>query len=314
MNLNATVRKSGSPAFSEDSRESGSREVGKSGHCRLLLLLVLTAGLVTAVEPALVNTNAMDIEHAPVCAESEPFRARIVVQNPNDVAVKVDKLDATCTCATLTLENHFLLPHATTELVIEVENLNRSEAQRIGVSIYLTDPDLESIEVVALWTVRAHIQVDSLAAPGADPLTRPKRTFQDVYRFPSKVRPDELQKLRKRVRLSCPEGEVPEGGLQVTGIEYPGKMWMFIPTVQTDGSILIDARGNPEAAGLDERVYDETAMVLTNHAKKPRIPLVFVTYVGKDAGAVAFDPDGKRGGEFRQAAPADAGEPGMPAP
>jgi hypothetical protein len=42
-------------------------------------------------------------------------------------------------------------------------------------------------------------------------------------------------------------------------------------------------------------------VVLTNHAKKSRIPLIFITYVGKDAGSVAFDPDSKRGDEFKAA-------------
>ena len=278
------------------------------------VLLLLLFASVSAAEPVLVNTNAMDAEHAPVIPESEPFHVRILVQNPNDVAVKAEKLDATCTCANLTLGSHFLLPHATSELVMEVDDLNRSGAQRIGVSIYLTDPDLEPIEVVALWTVRSHIQVDSVAAPGADLLSRPVRAFQDIYRYPSKVRPDELQKLRKRIRLSCPEGEVPDGGLQVTGIEYAGKMWNFTPTMQADGSILIEARGNAELTGVEERIHDETVMVLTNHAKKPRIPLVFITYVGKDAGSVAFDPDGKRGTEFKQPPPAGAAEPGLLAP
>lgn len=266
-------------------------------------LLLLICGAMAAAEAPLVNTNAMDIEHAPVVGESEPFRARIVVQNPNDVAVKIEKIDATCTCATLELTSHFLLPHGTAELVMEVDNHNRSAVQRIGVSLYLTDPDRDSIEVVALWTVRAHVQVDSLSAPTADPLARPARAFQDIYRFPSKGRPDELHKLRKRIRLSCPEGELPAGGLQVTGIEYAGKLWDFTPTMQADGSVLIDARGKADATGVEERIHDEEVVVLTNHPKKARIPLIFVTYVGKDAGAVAFDPDAKRGDEFKAAEP-----------
>ena len=55
----------------------------------------------------------------------------------------------------------------------------------------------------------------------------------------AKARPDELNRLRKRIRLSCPEGELPTGGLRVTGIDYPGTLWSFAPTTQSDGSILI---------------------------------------------------------------------------
>lgn len=262
-------------------------------------LLLLVAATLAAAEPTLINTNAVDAAHAPVVAESEIFHVRVTVQNPSDVAVRIDRLDATCTCAKLEVVNRFLLPHATTELVMEVDNRNRSAAQRIGVSLYLTDPDLDPVEVIVMWTVRAHVQVDSLATPTTDSLTRPVKGSQDIYRFPSKTRPDELHKLRKRIRLSCPEGEAPEGGLQVTGIEYAGKLWQFTPTVQSDGSVLIEARGVADAV-VDERVHDEEVVVLTNHPKKPRIPLVFITYVGKDAGAVAFDPDSKRGEQFKK--------------
>ena len=157
------------------------------------LLLVVCAAL-GAAEAPLVNTNAIDADHAPVVVESEPFRTRITVHNPNDVAVRIASVDATCTCSTLDLGSRFLLPHGTTDLIMETDSRNRSAAQRIGVSLYLSDPNLEPIEVVALWTARAHVQVDSLAAPDADPLTRPPRAFQDVYRFPSKARPDILRK------------------------------------------------------------------------------------------------------------------------
>lgn len=274
---------------------------------RILLAFVCAAGLAAAEASMLVNTNAMDEASAPVVAEAEHFRARITVQNPNDVAVRIDKLDATCSCAVLEVVDRFLLPHATTELVMEVDNANRSDIQRIGVSVYLTDPDLEPIEVVALWNVRAHVQVDVLSIPGIDPLARPPRAYQDIYRFPSKVRPDELHKLRKRIRLSCPAGEAPEGGLQVTGVEYAGPLWAFTPTVQSDGSVLLDGKAK-DGAVVADGIHDEAVVVLTNHPKKPRIPLVFITYVGKDAGAVTFDPDAKRGEEVKLPQPGPANE------
>jgi hypothetical protein len=238
---------------------------------------------------ALDNRNVVDATQAPVLREVEPFIARIPVRNPHDRAVKVKLLDPTCTCATLEIAERFLLPHATTTLTIAVDNRNRSGAVRVGVSIYLTDPDLEGIEVEALWQVRASVQVDGLA-PDADPARRPEdKAWHDIYRYITKVRPDEPNRLRKRIRLSCPAEELPPGGLVVEGIDYPGTIWRFTPTTQADGSILVTATALGGDAELPVGQHNEKVVVRTNHPDKRRIELEFLTYVGKDAGGKVID-------------------------
>lgn len=255
-------------------------------HLLLICLLALSSAVV-AVE----NRNVEDPSKAPVLREIEPFVAGITVRNPYDRAVKIKLLDPTCKCATLDIAERFLLPKATTTLHIAVDNHNRSGPVRIGVSIYLTDPDLESIEVEALWQVRACVQVDVIG-PGMDPTKRPEdRAWHDIYRYVTKVRPDEPNRLRKRLRLSCPPEELPAGGLQVLGIDYAGTLWRFTPTTQADGSILISAtaQGGDDAT-LASGEFKEKVVVRTNHPDKATIDLEFNTLVAKDAGQQVVDP------------------------
>ena len=124
-----------------------------------------------------------------------------------------------------------------------------------------------------------------------DPLKRPEDSaWRDVYRYVSKVRPDELNRLRKRIRVSSPAEETPPGGLKIEGIDYAGTLWAFAPVTQADGSILITATArNPET---EFRVadYDEPVIVRTNHPDKSRIELRFQTAVSRDAGTRAIDP------------------------
>lgn len=259
----------------------------------LLLVCLLKVSLLSfpIAGQALENSNVADPAQAPVLRETEPFLAHITVRNPHDRAVKIKLLDPTCKCATLEIAERFLLPKATTTLTVAVDNKNRSGTVRVGVSIYLTDPDLESIEVEAHWQVRPCIQVDALGA-GMDPIKRPEdRAWHDIYRYVTKVRPDEPNRLLKRVRVSSPVGEVPEGGLQILGIDYPGTLWRFTPTAQADGSFLItaSAQGGDEAT-LTLGEYHEKAVVRTNHKDKPTFTLEFSTLVTKDAGQQAIDP------------------------
>jgi hypothetical protein len=251
---------------------------------RSLLLLGLVVAL-GAGAPAAENRNVSGPDQAPLLREVDPFVANISVRNPHDRAVKVKLLDPTCTCATLQIADSFLLPKASTTLTIAVDNHNRSGLIRIGVSIYLTDPDLEAIEAEVHWKVRPCVQVDAIG-PGMDPLVRPEdRAWQDIYRYVTRVRPDEPNRLRKRLRLSCPPEEVPPGGLQVLGIDYPGTLWRFTPTAQADGSWLVTA----SAQGGDEAVlpvgeFKEKVVVRTNHPDKARVELDFNTQVAKDVG------------------------------
>lgn len=255
-------------------------------HLVLVCLLALSAAAV-----ALENRNVEDPSQAPILREVEPFVARITVRNPHDRAVKIKLLDPTCKCATLEIADRFLLPKATTTLSIAVDNANRSGLVRVGVSIYLTDPDLEGIEVEAHWQVRPCVQVDAIG-PGMDPLKRPEdRAWHDIYRYVTKVRPDEPNRLKKRLRISCPPEEVPAGGLQLLGIDYSGPLWRFTPTQQPDGSWLVVASAKDgDDATLKNGEYLEKVVVRTNHKDKPTLTLEFNTLVAKDAGQQVVDP------------------------
>ncbi len=254
----------------------------------LVALLALLAPACAAC--ALDNANVADAEHAPVLREADPFIATVPVRNPYERAAKVKLLDPSCSCATLEISSTFILPHQTADLHIAVLNHDRSGPQHIGVSVYLTDPEFEAIEVNTWWTVRAAVQVDALP-PAADPLARPAdKAWQDVYQFVAKARPDELNRLRKRIRLSCPPEEVPAGGLKLLGIDYPGTLWTFVPTTQADGSILILASARDPAATAPEGELSEKVVLHTNHPDKQTINLTFLSDITKDAGTTSRDP------------------------
>lgn len=253
--------------------------------CLIAVLSLLSSGW------ALDNRNVADASQAPIFRENQHFISHITVRNPHDRAVKVKLLDPTCSCATLEIADKFLLPKSTTTLTIAVDNLNRSGPIRVGVSIYLTDPELEAIEVETFWKVRPTVQVDAVES-GKDPLVRPTdQAWHDVYRYVTKVRPDEPNRLRKRIRLSCPPEEMPAGGLQLLGLDYPGTLWRFTPTTQSDGSILITATAQAGDEGtLAIGDHKEVVVVRTNHLDKPKIDLEFQTFVSKNAGQRAVDP------------------------
>ena len=279
----------------------------------LPLLIVALAGLVrgaSGADAAPDDTNAVDQAHAPLVREIEPFSAVIMVRNPNDRAVKVKLLDPTCTCAALDMPDKFILPKAAVPLRIVVDNRNRSGEQHIGVSVFLTDPDAEAIEVTARWNVRACVQVDGIA-PGADPAGRPADTaWRDVYRYVAKARPDELRRLRKRVRISCAPEEAPPGGFKVEGIDYAGTLWSFAQTIQADGSVLLTATARDPDGTAPEGDLDEVAVVRTNHPDKARIELHFVSIISKNAGERQVDPQDPLGGAPGGLPPI----PGLPGP
>ena len=233
---------------------------------------------------------AIAVDDAPLVPEHQPYAAHLVVRNPHDKAVKITRVEASCSCAKQELGTTFLLPLASTMLDLVVNNADRSGEQRLGITLYLSDPNLDPIELTAVWHVVPDVAVDSLSI-ATDTLARPDPAYRDIYRFPTKVRPDELHKLRKRIRLSSPPESTPEGGLRILGIEYTGDLWAFTPLVQADGSILFNATARDPAATVSEGLREEVATILTNHSHKPRIALRFITYIGKDAGAVVLDPD-----------------------
>ncbi|MBA3683624.1 MAG: DUF1573 domain-containing protein [Planctomycetes bacterium] len=233
----------------------------------------------------------------PAFSEHVSYRTTLSVTNPYDRAIKVESIDSTCTCTELSLPERLLLPRETVAMAMEADNRNRSGRQEYGITLFLSDPALEPIELKAQWVVIPDIQVD-LIAPGADSQQRPAEVgFRDVYRYVAKARPDELHRLRKRIRLSCPDGAAPPGGLQVSGTEYTGRLWRFTATVQADASILVVAEArDPEMADPPLGLLEEQAVILTNHPHKPRIELVFTAYINKDAGQTIIDPGALRPG------------------
>lgn len=250
----------------------------------LLCTLLLGSSLLCAAE--LENANAAGPDTAPVFAEHTPFAATIQIRNPHDRAVRIERLDATCSCMHLDVADHFILPHQTTAMQINVDNANRSGPQRMGVSVYLTDPDLEAIDVQVWWKVTPDIAVDAIAPRAEITTARPTDiAWRDIYKFVANERPDELARLSKRMRL---ESSLPD--FAVTGIDYAGAVWAFAPVKQSDGSWLITASAKDPAVELPEKLYDETVTVHTNHPQKSKIQMQFVANITRKAGRKAFDP------------------------
>ena len=250
---------------------------------RWLTILLLLGPLLPGA--TLENENVSGPETAPVFAEHQPFTATITVRNPHDRAVKVDRLDASCTCMQLELGERFILPLQATTLTIRVDNANRSGPQRMGVSIYFTDPELEAVDVTAWWKVTEDVAVDAIA-PLADPTVRPADlAWRDVYKFVDHERPDELGRLLKRIRISSPTP-----GLELAGIDYAGGVWAFVPAKQADGSWLVTASAKDPAGTLPEKTYDEKVVIRTNNPQKPAISVQMVAIIDRNAGRAAIDP------------------------
>ncbi len=245
---------------------------------RLILSVLLSTGLGSA---ELINTNTATPETAPLTPEDVPFTTTITVLNPHARAVKVKNIDSSCTCTTLVLADHFLLPKSITTLNVVIDNHNHSGAKRVVITIYPTDPELEAIEVVALWTIIPVLTVDAIP-PGGSVTERPDWSYQDVYRYVSSERPDETNRLRKRFRLMSSADTMPADGLKILGIDYDGPVWRFTPVTQADGSILVTAVAKDPAPVAGR--YDETVVIRTNHQRKPRIELFFNTQLSMDVG------------------------------
>lgn len=255
-----------------------------------LRCLVLVC-LIAAVH-ATQFSNVPDAATAPWVRERDTFTTAIAIRNPYDRAVKVTRLDSTCECSRLELDERFLLPGASSVLHLASTNRNRSGPQLVNVSLYVSDPEFEPIEVVARWNVRAAVQVDAIG-PGMDPAVRPTDpAWQDIYRYVAKERPDELGRLRKRIRLSCPAEELPAGGLRLAAIDYPGVLWRFTPVPQADGSILVTATARDPEGAVKEGTYDEQVVLRTNHPDKAAITLRFLVLIDRLAGQKDLDPMG----------------------
>lgn len=256
-------------------------------------LLVVACSFLSATLPALDNANVASAAEAPEVRETQPFTTSISILNSNDRAVRVKLIDSSCTCTQLELRDHFILPGARTTLDVTVSNKDHSGPRSVHVSLFLSDPDYQPIEVDVLWKVRACVQVDAIA-PGADPLPRPvDSTWQDIYRYVIEERPDEANRLRKRIRLSSPPEETPAGGLKVLGIDYDGKLWAFTSTAQDNGSVLVTAKARDDKSDMPEGEFLEKVVVRTNHPDKPTVELQFNSFITKEAGRRVVDPQGQ---------------------
>lgn len=252
------------------------------------LLVLLLAALLAAAE--VVNANVASPELAPLLRENEPFHALVTVRNPYPRAVRITEIDSTCACSKLELASRFLIPGETTTLEIHTDNLRRSGLQRLRVSLFVSDPELEPIEVWCWWRVREIIAVDALP-PGAPTDARPaEAAWRDVYRFVAHERPDEPQRLRRRIRLSCPPEETPPEGLAIERIDYDGQVWQFRPQTLDRHSVLILATARDAQSPLPEGQYSETVTIVTNHPDKRDIVLHFETIIDRQAGRAAIDP------------------------
>lgn len=269
----------------------------------LVLIALLLSALAAPVHSAVPTghadapfSNVAGPEAAPLLRESETFTAAIEIRNPYDRAVRVRRpLDATCSCATLEIRDVFLLPGESTVIDISVVNANKSGPQDVRIYAYVTDPEFEPIEALALWSVRPTVAVDALP-PGADPLARPADSaWRDIYRLFAEERPDEPQRLKRRLRLSCPPEEAPKEGLQVLGIDYAGKLWSLTPRRQDDGSWLVAVGPKEGLDMLPEGDHLEQAVIRTNHPGKPAITIRLDASITKDAGRRAVDPFGAGG-------------------
>ena len=93
---------------------------------------------------------------------------------------------------------------------------------------------------------------------------------------------DEPDRLRRRFRLESPPGEIPPGGLQILGIDYPGPLWAFRHERVAEGVLVLTLTGKGET--LPEGEHAEFARVRTNHPLKPVITLHLNTSVRRTAG------------------------------
>jgi hypothetical protein len=181
-------------------------------------------------------------------------------------------------------------PGGTAVLDVAIDTANRSGPQQIRVTAYATDPDLEPIEIDLRYVVLPAVTVDSVRAL-TDPAQRPDdRAWRDIYKFVSRERPDELHRLRKRIRLASPPEDTPPGGLRIAGVDYAGDLWVFAVSELGNGAWLVTATArDPQGQGV-ERTYDEQVVIRTNHPRKASIPLTWITMLDREAGAAVVDP------------------------
>jgi hypothetical protein len=248
---------------------------------RSFVLLWLACVMLSALE----NTNVAPDAAPPVLEEGVPFTEHVTVRNPHNRAVKITQLDSTCTCTRLVVHPELIPPGGTALLDVAIETANRSGRQEIQVSLFASDPELEPIEVALRWDVNPAVTVDVIR-PGTEAKPRPQdRAWLDVYKFVARERPDELHRLRKRIRVAS---QIP--GFRVEAVEYAGTLWAFTSEDLGDGVWLVSGKARDKDATVAEQAYEEQVVIRTNHPRKAAIPLAWITVIDKDTGREAVDP------------------------
>ncbi len=226
-------------------------------------------------------------EKLKVLKEHEDYTNVFTVTNPYERAIKVEKIDTTCTCIELEIGKKFLLPNESTTLNVRVSNERTSGIRNYKVWIYVTDPEYAAIEIRTKWEVIPDVAVDLIKE---DPEKRPEnKKYRDIYRYISNVKPDEGKRLKKYVRLSTPADL--EGGFQVTPT-YEGKIWKFTTKTLDAKSVLLIAKAKDPSQKMEEGLFSEVVKLKTNNPHKSTFSLQFNTSVDLNAGNKDQKADG----------------------
>ena len=162
---------------------------------------------------------------------------------------------------------------------MQVSNERSSGLRKYKVWLYVTDPELEAIEIISQWIVAPDVAVDLITA---DHSKRPdNHKYRDIYRYISNVKPDEAKRLKKYVRLSTPD-EL-EGGFQVTP-HYDGKIWDFSIKTLDSKTVLLIAKARDTTQDMEVGLFQETVTLKTNQPHKSEFTLQFFTNVDPNAG------------------------------
>lgn len=244
-----------------------------------MLFLTLSIQLLNGADAVVTTGTDPDPAELPVLREHETFKRQYTVTNPFERAIRVERVDTSCKCIEQKLHKEFLIPGESTLLDIQIENDFYSGPRRHKVWLYVTDPELEAIEIVGKWIVKANIIVDLIKE---DPSQRPAdKRYRDIYRYTSNVKPDEGKRLKKYIRMNTPDDI--EGGLQITPT-YTGNIWAFSTKTLDPHTVLLIATARDPKAVMKEGLFQEDLIITSNHPHKKTFTLEFVTSVDKNAG------------------------------
>lgn len=235
---------------------------------------------------AVCSLTTLAAAEPPTLAEHEPFIADLVITNPYDKAVRIRDIDQSCTCEKLELADEFLLPGASTTLHIQVDNTNRSGSKDHSFLAYLSDPDLEPIEVRAQWHVAPNVAIDLIPPTGPFDQRPANQMAHDIYMILEARRPEGIPQMQRYFRLFTENP--PDGGLAIEGFDYAGDLWTFASRQNDDGSWLVRLAGNPDSAGA-HGAHEETVDIRTNHPHKPVVTVHLKTSIDPLVGTADYE-------------------------